>query len=339
MLSLRTRIAVRRLEASPFGLFSRAEALAAGLSADDVKRLVRGDAWVAIRTGWYVEQSHWQALDDRTGRPTLVVRAAHRSLRNEHVVSHTSAALVCGIPFLRPRRDLVHVTKFWTPRARVRSGIKHHQARYRRQDVRVVEGIPVLSEARTALDIARELGFATGVAALDAVLQRGATRADLERELSPMRHWPGLVQTKEALQFSDPGAESVGESLLRILLAELDLGPIQTQFELRDSTGRARCDLRIGRHVFEFEGLIKLLARDQGGVADRPAVEVLAARQARHDWVCGFQLGMSHVTWDELWGSRRERTSQRLRREYRATVARFGTTIDDLAPYVVRRAQ
>jgi hypothetical protein len=293
---------------------------------------------VRVRTGWYVEQSRWQLLDERTGRPRLVVRAGHRSLRNEHVVSHTSAALVCDIPFLRPRPDLVHVTKFWTPRARVRAGIKHHQARYRREDVRLVDGIPVLGEARTALDIAREFGFVTGVAAIDAVRQRGAGDADFERELVPMAHWPGLVEAKEALRFSDPGAESIGESLLRILLAELDLGPIQTQFELRDSTGSARCDLRIGRHVFEFEGLIKLLGPDQGGVADRPAVQVLAARQARHDWVCGFQLGMSHVTWDDLWGARRELTARRLRREYLATLARFGATIDDLAPYVVRRA-
>jgi hypothetical protein len=31
-------------------------------------------------------------------------------------------------------------------------------------------------------------------------------------------------------------------------------------------------------------------------------------------------------------------TKQRLLREYEATTARYGTTIDDLAPYVVQRA-
>ena len=46
---------------------------------------------------------------------------------------------------------------------------------------------------------------------------------------------------------------------------------------------------------------------------------------------------MSHVVWDDLWGSRREQTKRRLRREYDATVARFGTSIDDLARYVVGR--
>jgi hypothetical protein len=178
----------------------------------------------------------------------------------------------------------------------------------------------------------------TGAAAIDAVRRRGVTTTDRERELAPMVHWPGLVEANEALWFSDPGAGSIGESLLRILLAELDLGPIQTQFELRDSTGCARCDLRIGRHVFEFEGLVKLLGRDPAGLADRPAVEILAARQARQNWVCGFRLGMSHVTWDELWVARREHTARRLRREYLATAARFGSSIDDLAPYVVRRA-
>lgn len=84
---------------------------------------------------------------------------------------------------------------------------------------------------------------------------------------------------------------------------------------------------------------MKLVPRAEGGVADRPPAVVLAARQARHDWVCGFQLGMSHITWADLWGTRREQAKRRLRREYDATVARFGASIDDLAPYrLTRRA-
>jgi len=46
---------------------------------------------------------------------------------------------------------------------------------------------------------------------------------------------------------------------------------------------------------------------------------------------------MSRIVWDDLWGLRRERTKIRLRREYAATVARYGTDISDLAPYRVHR--
>jgi len=83
--------------------------------------------------------------------------------------------------------------------------------------------------------------------------------------------------------------------------------------------------------------LIKLRPPERGGVADRAPEEVVAAEKRRQDWLSGFHLGVSRVTWHELWGVERERTTLRLRREYEATVARFGTSIDDLAPYVVRR--
>lgn len=230
------------------------------------------------------------------------------------------------------------MTKLRGPRTRVRAGIKHHQARCLIPLVEQVNGIPVLSPARTALDIAREDGFDAGVVILDAVRNRGTTLAELELQLEPMRHWPHIVAAREALAFSDPGAESVGESLLRILVDELRLDlPMETQFELRDSTGWARCDLRVGRHVFEFDGGIKYRSPERGGVAEVDGDLVLMAEKRRQDWVCGFQLGMSRVVWDDLWGIRRERTKARLRREFGATVERFGTDLGDLTPYRVHR--
>ncbi len=326
-----------RLATSPDGLISRPEALAQGLSPDDVKRLVRRGLWIPVRRGWYTTQERWTLLDAERGRPLLAVTAAHRGLSRPHAVSHSSAALLLDLPILRPRDGLIHVTKQGSPRARVRHGIKHHQGRYRDDQVVLVDGLPVLGLPRTALDIAREFGFRAGVCAIDAARQRGVSPAELDDARVAMWHWPRVSTVDEALAFSDPGAESLGESLTRILLGELDLGPIQTQFELRDATGWARCDLRVGRHLVEFDGLIKLRPPERGGVADRAPEEVVAAEKRRQDWLSGFHLGVSRVTWRELWGAERERTKLRLRREYEATVARFGTSIDDLAPYVVRR--
>jgi len=336
MERLESRPAVRRLSLAADGLIAWREAVAEGLNPHDVRVLVRHGTWLRLRRGFYTHRDHWAGLDEWHGKPLLQVRAAYRAQVKPHVVSHVSAAVVHALPHLRELHALVHLTQHGPPRARIRHGVKHHHARFTPGDVITVEELPVLGLARTALDIARENGFAAGVCAIDAARQRGVTVAELEAARAPMWHWPYVSVADDALAFSDPGAESIGESLTRILLAELDLGlPIQTQFELQDATGGVRCDLRIGRHMVEFEGKIKLLGAEQGGVADRPAVDVLAARQARHDWVCGFQLGMSHVTWDDLWGARRELTKRRLRREYAATVARFGTSIDDLAPYVV----
>jgi hypothetical protein len=61
------------------------------------------------------------------------------------------------------------------------------------------------------------------------------------------------------------------------------------------------------------------------------------AEKRRQDWVGGFHLGMSRIVWDDLWGLRRAATKVRLRREFEATVARFGADVGDLAPYRVHR--
>ena len=241
------------------------------------------------------------------------------------------------LPILRPRDDLVHVTKYGAPRARVRNGIKHHQSRFRIEDVVFVDGLPVLGPARTALDIARESGFVAGVCAIDSARQRGVSLTELWAAREPMRHWPNVTVADDAVLFSDGGAESLGETLTRIVLDEIGLGPVETQFELRDATGWARCDMRVGRQLFEFDGLVKLQPLERGGLAERPPEEVVADEKRRQDWVCGFHLGMSRVTWDELWGAERARLKARLRREYDATTARYGTSVSDLAPYIVRR--
>lgn len=319
-------------------LISRREAMVEGLSPDDVRRLVTRGLWVPVRRGWYTPAEHWESLDVHRGRPLLTIRAVHRGLHKLAVVSHASAALLLDLPALRPHDELVHVTTYGSPRARVRNGVKHHQSRFRLGDVQVVDGLPVLGLARTALDIARESGFLAGVCAVDAARQRGVSLADLWEARAPMSHWPNVTVADAVLEFSDGGAESLGETLTRILLDEIGIGPVETQFELRDATGWARCDMRVGRHIVEFDGFVKLQSVDLGGFARRDPAEVVAEEKRRQDWVCGFHLGMSRVTWPELWGRQRDLTKQRLRREYEATVARFGTNIDDLAPFVVRRA-
>lgn len=332
-----SRASVLRLSARPDGLVARSDALAEGLTGDDVKRLVKLGLWTPVRRGWYTPTECWDALDELRGRPLLRIRAAHRGLRRSRVVSHSSAALVLDLPILRTHDDLIHVTKYGAPRARVRHGIKHHQARYRLDEVVTFDGLPVLGLARTALDVAREFGFTAGVCAIDAARQRGVTLRDLAACRKAMWHWPRVTIVDEAITSSDPSAESLGETLTRLVLDEIGLGPVDTQFELRDTTGWARCDMRVGRHLFEFDGAIKLRRPERGGVADRAPEDVVAAEKRRQDWVCGFHLGRSRVTWDELWGAQREQLKIRLRREYDATVALFGTSIDDLAPYVVHR--
>ena len=201
-----------------------------------------------------------------------------------------------------------------------------------------VDGVVVLDAARTAIDIAREHGLEAGVVAIDSARLRGVRLEDLWAAVEPMWRWPGITTARAALELSDARAESAGESLARMLLEELGLGPIETQFEIRDDVRWARCDLRVGRHLVEFDGFLKYQRRDLDDRRRIDPEQVVWEEKQRQDWLLGYHLGMSRLIWADLWGDRRRLAMERVAREYALTCARFGSSIDDLAHLVVRRA-
>lgn len=95
-------------------------------------------------------------------------------------------------------------------------------------------------------------------------------------------------------------------------------------------------DLRIGRRLVEFDGKVKHQRPDPSRKPMSPE-DVLSEEKKRQDWLCGFKLGMSRLVWSDVWGPGRAQALRRLERELAETEARFGTSIDDLAPYVLTR--
>ncbi|MBB6627343.1 type IV toxin-antitoxin system AbiEi family antitoxin domain-containing protein [Nocardioides sp. KIGAM211] len=321
---------------SQHGLLLRRQALGTGMSPEEVRRRVRAGEWVAVRRGVYTTAALWECLDVYVGRPLLVVRAASLNSVMPHVISHDSAALLHGLPLVWSPPALVHVTRFGVLGHRTRHGVKHHQAPFRPEQVVLIDGLPVLDRARTAADLGREHGLKQGVAACDAALRLGDSRRDLAAAVEAMRSWPYVTPARAAVELADDGAESIGESLSRVLLTETGVGQVETQFGLRDRGVEAWCDLRVGRHVIEFDGRVKYRRVEDGGVAQRPVEDVVWLEKQRQDFICGFKLGMSRLVWADLQPDQWSRTQQRLLREIRDTDARFGTSIADLAPYVIR---
>jgi hypothetical protein len=315
-------------------LLTREQALAAGVSVTEIDRWVRAARWEAVRRGVYAQREFWDSLDER-GRALHGSRAASLAMRKEHVLSHDSAALEHGMKILLRRPFMPHVTRPGVLGSRTEHGVKHHKAPYRPEQVVEVNGRRVLDLARTAVDIARDSGLGPGLVATDAAMRAGVTRADLDAALAPMRCWPGVTVAREAVDLADPGAENLAESLARLLVHELGYGRPQTQFGLTDGSRQVWCDLRIGRHIFEFDGEVKLLTPENGGVSADPA-RALREEKQRQDFICGFKLGVSRIVWADLWGRARERARARLTREFLDTCARFGDSIDDLAPYIIR---
>jgi hypothetical protein len=325
--------------ATQHGLVTRRQAIEAGLPAEQVDRLARTGAWVTVRRGVYAEQAFWDSLTRPEDRQLTRDRAASLRISRRHVMSHDSSALELGMDILRSAEQVTHVTRPGVVGSHLRYGVKHHLAPYRPGQVIETNGRRVLDPARTAADITREHGLQAGVVAFDSALRLGCSDHELDAACVPMTNWPNVTVVRAARQLADPGADSVGETLARLLVTELGLGRPDTQFGLTDGSRTVWCDLRIGRHVFEFDGKVKYLRGQEGGVANRDPSEVLWEEKMRQDWVCGFKLGMSRIVWADFWGGRRRLALARLARECAETADRFGESIDDLAPFVVRSSR
>jgi hypothetical protein len=312
------------------GMVTRRQARAAGYTERELRTLTAVNGpWLAVRRGAYVERATWDALDPYDGRARMRDLAAHLTMTTPHLMSHDSAARALDLPMLRAKQELVHITRYGVGGTRTEHGVKHHMTQLGLLNTRVVDGMRVTGLARTALDLAREHGFTCGTVACDAALERGVDLADLEAELLPMWCWPGVTQARAAVAMARPGAESPGETLTRLLVVELDIGEPETQFPVRIGEGVAWTDLRVGCHLFEFDGRVKYRRPEQGGVADRDIEDVLWDERTRERLICGEGLGMSRVVWDDLFGRRREETKVRLRSEYELTVGRLGSNLPD----------
>ncbi|MFM6852012.1 MAG: hypothetical protein ACKOVB_23210 [Terrabacter sp.] len=318
------RPALAAAAAAQGSVFSRKQALLAGYTDREVKTLTRpGGIWAVVRHGVYCQRLDLDQLDMRE-RWIIKDRAAVLTSERPATLSHDSAARVLGIDTLDPPTHSTHLTMLGSTGSRTNGGVTRHRDLLP-LCVERADDVLVTSYARTAVDIARWHGYRHGLVAIDSVRHMGVPLSDLDAELSRMVRHPHVARARAAVSDSDAGAESVLETLGRELVASLGLGEIETQFAVRIAGGRiVWCDLRVGCHIFECHGKLKLIPVSAGGVADEPPEEVLWKQQARQTDICAEGLGASSIVWADCFGAGRETAQQRLRKEYAVTEARFG---------------
>jgi hypothetical protein len=310
------------------GLFTRAQAVDAGYRGPAIRQLLSpGGDWTVVRRGVYMETEVWEALDDHRARPLALARAAQLSLSCEHVLSHDSAAYAWELPVIGAAAPLVHITRPGVQGSRTEHGIKHHLERRGLDGIYDVDGLVVTGMERAGLDIAREHGWVAGAVALDGALLRGARVEVVEAVLAGMWSWPHVRRARRAAAHACLGAESPGETLIRLMAVELGLGEPVVQFPVRTRNGTAWCDLLVGRHVFEFDGRGKYVEVERGGYADRPLEEVIWSEKVRESDLTGQGLGVSRFFWHDCYGPGRTAGLARMLREYTATVRRLGTEL------------
>jgi hypothetical protein len=113
-------------------------------------------------------------------------------------------------------------------------------------EVCVVNGIAATTPARTAFDLGRRRGRTMAVIRLDALMQATSLKpADVELLTERRRGARGIVQLRQVVSLSDPGAESPQETRTRLVLTDAGLRPQRTQIEVFDDFGEfvARLDM------------------------------------------------------------------------------------------------
>ncbi|MDR7302502.1 DUF559 domain-containing protein [Haloactinomyces albus] len=198
---------------SNIALFTRADALAAGLSDRDLRTSI----YQRVIHGVYTSAEHPLTHE-------LKCRAAAMTLPNEAIITARSAATLHGVP-LAGRHDDVEVLVSGHKYMNRRSGLRCW-ARMSREDEHVEwQGIQVASPYRSALDLLSLYPLKLGVANCDALLHAGFIEEDRLALFLTTRNYYGMRKARAAFELLDARAESVPESVLRITLVQSGLVP------------------------------------------------------------------------------------------------------------------
>jgi hypothetical protein len=203
------------------GLNLRPQLLGEGVTDAELRALRRRGSLVTLRPGAYLGGP---TPDDAAAQHLLAVRAALPRLGPDTVLSHTSAAVVHGLPLWSVRLDRVHATRDRASGAR-RSGVVHlHAAVLHPDEVTLVDGLLVTTVARTLADLGRMLPFEAALVPADAALFRGLlTPGALATAVDRAAHRWNNGAARRVVAFADGRAESPGETRSRVAIHRLGL--------------------------------------------------------------------------------------------------------------------
>jgi hypothetical protein len=225
--------------------------------------------------------------------------AAVPFLGTETYFGHASAAVLHDLPLLAKRHQETVVVRTGGGHGSIRVTLHARRASLTGADLAVVHGLPVTSLLRTVADLVRSLPFGEAVMVADAALARGVDRDDLLVATASGR---GCRMAARALLFADPRAESPGESLSRVRIAEAGLPAPELQKVHRGACGEflARSDFWWERFrlVGEFDGAVKYGALVRPG---QTAADVVMAEKRRERSLLDTGVSIIRWTWDDLW--------------------------------------
>ena len=243
------------------GFFTRAQAREAGYGDRDVTRQVRTRMWHRIRRGYYTLHDIWASLD-AVGRHGVTARSVAHSLGDAVALSHVSALVLHGVDLWGCDLRRIHVTRLDGGPGRIEGDVAHHEGRCTDDDVTVVDGLPVLTADRCAIETASRTTNEVALVIFDSLLRAGHTdAAGLFSRFQQMEHWPFTRHLHVPVRMADAGAESVGESRGRWLFRCAGLPAPVVQYDVRSAEGEliGITDWAWPEHglMGEFDGKVK----------------------------------------------------------------------------------
>ncbi|HET9890340.1 MAG TPA: hypothetical protein VFQ42_07550, partial [Mycobacterium sp.] len=139
------------------------------------------------------------------------------------------------------------------------AGLQLHRDTVEAGEIELVDGVPVTSPTRTALDLGCWYPTMTAVAGIDALAAATEVKAaDVEKLAQRYAGRRGIARARQAAELFDSGAQSPKESWLRIVLIEAGLPRPQTQIPIFSEFGSAIAYLDMGwqdvKVAVEYDG-------------------------------------------------------------------------------------
>ena len=212
--------------------FLGSEAVAAGALT---RHALRKD-FVALHQDVYVSRG-------ATVSPVIRAKAAWLRSRRRGVLAGPSASALHGAKWVDRQRPAAIID---TNRRKTR-GVRAWADRIESDEICVVDGMPVTTPERTALDIACRYSVDEAVAAIDALWRATHMKmADVDLLVERHRGRRGIRRARTVLGLVDPGAESPKETWLRLLLIRNGFPRPQTQIPVRNEFGVLIAELDMG---------------------------------------------------------------------------------------------
>jgi hypothetical protein len=224
------------VDAARSGLFTHAEALAAGWTTAALRHCADTGQIVRHRPGVYGPVTAEPLEPWRAARQRIRVSAMAAVLANPRAcASHTASAVLHDLPvWFLPDRPCVTVQPRFVGDI---EGAHLHRARTPESHLTTIGVLTTVLE-RTVIDVGREHGVLSALVLADAALHRNQTTIEeLRTFLRDCRGWPGVRAGREAVEFADWRSESPLETASRYKLRGLVPAP-EPQASIFDLTGR-----------------------------------------------------------------------------------------------------